>query len=120
MKFTPFIFLVALLAISFATGQYFTERGVAVEKMTNTIPKIVVTEILLNEYLTNCDKPGYRRFSSFHEHNIDKVLREIEYSVNSPYFLESDFVAEMTKLYSSHKTKHEAFKKHFLENCGEV
>ncbi|GFD85810.1 hypothetical protein KUL150_18690 [Alteromonas sp. KUL150] len=72
MKLKYFI-LSCLLLLSFLTGQYLKERTHLEAKITGAQPEIAVTEVLLKNYLASCDKEGYRRFTTFHEHNIDML-----------------------------------------------
>lgn len=53
--------------------------------------EIVITELLLIEHVKHCNKTGYRRFATLHEHNIDKVYRMTNYALGYPYFLGETF-----------------------------
>jgi hypothetical protein len=47
-----------LVTISFAIGHYLSDRQAYKNQIINSDIKIIVTEILLNEHLKNCNKAG--------------------------------------------------------------
>jgi hypothetical protein len=120
IKLLKAILLLMLVTISFAIGHYLSDRQAYKNQIINSDIKIIVTEILLNEHLKNCNKAGYRRFTTFHEHNIDKVYRMAKYANGYPYYINSDFVDEVKEMYDPHKKKLEAFKTEFEKICGDV
>lgn len=119
MKLTYFIFF-CLLILSFLTGQYLKDRTYLESRISDAQPEIAVTEVLLKDYLANCNKEGYRRFTTFHEHNIDNALRRIAYSDGFPYFLEQKMLNTMEKVFAFHKDNHVSSKANFLMKCGEI
>lgn len=120
IKLLKAILLLMLVSLSFTTGHYFSDRQAYKNQIINSDIKIIVTEILLYEHLKNCNKPGYRRFTTFHEHNIDKVYRMAKYATGYPYYVNSGFVDKVEAMYDPHKKKLEAFKSEFAKKCGEV
>ena len=109
-----------LVCISFTTGHYLSDRQAYKNQVINSDINIIVTEILLNEHLKNCSKPGYRRFTTFHEHNIDKVYRMLKYANGYPYYVNSDFVDKIKEIYDPYKKKLESFKSEFKKICGDI
>ncbi|WP_421132937.1 hypothetical protein [Alteromonas sp. A079] len=119
MKLTYFIFS-CLLILSFSTGQYLKERAYLEARISDAQPEIAVTEVLLKDYLASCNKEGYRRFTTFHEHNIDNALRRIANSGGFPYFLGQEMLNKMEEVYQYHKENHESSKANFLTKCDEI
>jgi hypothetical protein len=119
VKLTYFIFS-CLLLLSFLTGQYLKERTYLEARISSAQPEIALTEVLLQNYLESCDKAGYRRFTTFHEHNIDNALRRVAHSEGFPYFLEQEMLNKMKEVYSYHKENHESSKASFLTKCDEI
>jgi len=120
IKLLKAILLLMLVSISFTTGHYLSDRQAYKNQILNSDINIIVTEILLNEHLKNCYKPGYRRFTTFHEHNIDKVYRMLKYANGYPYYVNSDFVDKIKEIYDPHKKKLESFKSEFKKICGDI
>lgn len=119
VKLTYFIFS-CLLVLSFLTGQYLKERAYLEARISDAQPEIAVTEVLLKDYLASCNKGGYRRFTTFHEHNIDNALRRIANSEGFPYFLGQEMLNKMEEVYQYHKENHESSKASFLTKCDEI
>ena len=63
--------------------------------------------------LSSCNREGYRRFTTFHEHNIGNALRRIANSDGFPYFLEQKILYTMEKVFSFHKDNHVSSKAKF-------
>ena len=80
--------------------------------------EIVITEWLLIEHVKHYNKPGYKRFVTLHEHNIDKVYRMTNYALGYPCLLGEDFSAEVSDRFDSNKVNFEKIKADFLNICG--
>ena len=118
MKILKFSLFIILLTVAFLSGQYFSDRHACKNKMLDLNMEIVVAELLLIEHVKHCNKSGYRRFVTLHEHNIDKVYRMTKYALGYPYFLGEDFSAEVSDRFDSNKLKFEKIKADFHNICG--
>ena len=118
MKILKFSFFIILLTVAFLFGQCFFDRHACKNKMLDLNMEIVITELLLIEHVKHCNKTGYRRFATLHEHNIDKVYRMTNYALGYPYFLGEDISAEVSDRFDSNKVNFEKIKADFLNICG--
>jgi hypothetical protein len=120
MKFLKILIVMILVFLSFLGGQYSSERYALKQRIIDTKEYIAVTEVLLEEHLSSCNKVGYKRFATFHEHNIDHVYRMTQYAIGYPYFLGEKFAAEIGDIFDSYKLGFEKFKSEFKNSCGSV
>lgn len=121
LKKVILIFLLGgLLLFSFLSGQLLQKRQGMADVIVKSYNQVEVTEILLEGYLETCDRTGFRRFITFHEHNVSRVLREINYSKGHPLFLNQTFIDEMQGIYLPYVKKHEFLRSEFIQNCDKV
>lgn len=120
MKLFKLCILIILGFLSFLGGQYSSDRNALKHRILDTEEQIVVTELLLKEHLSNCNKAGYRRFVTFHEHNIDKAYRLSKYVIGFPYFLGEGFAEEVSDTFDPYRVGFVQFKSEFKSSCGSV
>ena len=118
MKILKLCVCIVLVSLSFLGGQYSSDRYALKHRIIDAKEKIAVTELLLDEHLISCNKAGYRRFASFHEHNIAKVYRMTKYATGYPYFLSAGFSMEVSKIFDSYRDNFEVLKSEFQNSCG--
>ncbi|WP_293749161.1 hypothetical protein [uncultured Paraglaciecola sp.] len=118
MKILKLSLFIILLTVAFISGQYISDRHAFKNKILDLNMEIVITELLLIEHVKHCNTPGYRRFVTLHEHNIDKVYRMTNYALGYPYFLGGDFSAEVSDRFDSNKVNFEVIKADFQNLCG--
>ncbi|MCC2618349.1 hypothetical protein LJ739_19000 [Aestuariibacter halophilus] len=120
MKYHLIASIALAITLSFVAGLYVGARQHQQQDIEMAHPELVVTEQLLQVYLENCNKAGYRRFATFHEHNIDNALNKVAHSRGFPYYLDTAFSDDMQMLFTPIKQTHEDLKTQFTERCGEV
>lgn len=120
MYFLKLCILITLVCLSFLGGQYSSDRYALKHRIIDTKERIAVTELLLEEHLIDCNKVGYKRFATFHEHNIDSVYRMTQYAIGYPYFLGEDFAVQVGAIFDSYKVTFESFTSKFRTACGPI
>jgi hypothetical protein len=120
MKFLKALVVMTLVFLSFLGGQYSSDRYALKQRIIDTKEHIAVTKVLLEEHLSGCNKVGYKRFATFHEHNIDRVYRMTQYAIGYPYFLGEKFTVEVGDIFDSYKLSLEKYKSEFKNSCGSV
>jgi hypothetical protein len=112
--------VITLVFLGFLSGQYLSDRFALKQRIIDTKEHIAVTKVLLEEHLSGCNKVGYKRFATFHEHNIERVYRMTQYAIGYPYFLGEKFAVEIGVIFDSYKLGFEKYKSEFKHSCGSV
>ena len=120
MKLLKICIVITLIFFGFLGGQYSSDRYALKQRIIDTKEHIAVTKVLLEEHLSSCNKVGYKRFATFHEHNIDHVYRMTQYAIGYPYFLGEKFAVEVGDIFDSYKLDFEKFKSEFINSCASV